>query len=210
MEAAADPLTKKKGGKKGTKAMLGAARYEGPEELPNRIVDLVSLEQQIRRFIQDLDGPRSMTTPPCDKMTRAKIHELANAFSLKSQSKGSGNARYTTLTKTTKAGMNINERKIKQILKTSAGYQWDTTGSARGGKFPNKVMSLAKHREGEEVGKVCWPHRIAVANTYPALHRLHLRSARPTSDSKCWLPWAGLRATGLVCPVAWKHHLLPR
>lgn len=156
LEAAADPFAKKKGGKKGMKDMLAAARYEGPEELPNRIVDLVSLEQQIRRFIANIGGPNSMTTPPADKGTRKKIHELANAFSLKSLSKGSGNKRYTTLTKTTKSGFNVNEKKVRRIMQTVPGYKWDTTGSNRYAKG-GKVMSLAKHAEGEEVGKVRAP-----------------------------------------------------
>ncbi|EKM54770.1 uncharacterized protein PHACADRAFT_258843 [Phanerochaete carnosa HHB-10118-sp] len=149
LEAEADPLTKKKGGKKGMKAMLAAARYEGEEELPNRIVDLATLEKQIRRFLANIGGPRTMSTPPADKEARKQIHELANAFSLKSQSKGKGNTRYTVLTKTTKSGTNVNEWKIRRILNVS-GY-WDTTGSARGGN--GKGVSLAKHHEGEEVGK---------------------------------------------------------
>ncbi|GJE92824.1 hypothetical protein PsYK624_089820 [Phanerochaete sordida] len=149
LEAAADPLSKKKGGKKGMKAMLAAARYE--DELPNRIVDLASLEQQIRRFLADIGGPRTLDTPPAAKEVRKKIHELADAFSLKSQSKGKGDARYTVLTKTTFSGAKINERKIRRVL-NNPGH-WDTTGSARGGQGGSKGVSLAKHREGEEVGK---------------------------------------------------------
>ena len=84
---------KKKGGKKGLKAMIAAARYDGPDELPNRITDMVSLEQQIRRFLADIGGPNSMSLPPAAKETRRKIHELADAFNLKSQSKGKGKER---------------------------------------------------------------------------------------------------------------------
>ena len=150
LEAASDPLVQKKGGKKGMKATLAAARYEGEDELPNRIVDFASLEQQIRRFLANIDGPRTMTTPPANKESREKIHKLANAFNLKSQSKGEGSRRYTTLAKTTKSGINVNEKKVRRILRSS-GY-WDTTGSVGGGK--GGTVSLAKHREGEEVGKV--------------------------------------------------------
>jgi hypothetical protein len=150
LQAAADPLTKKKGGKKGLKAMLAASRAEqdGPIELPNRIVNLTTLEQQIRRFIQDI-GTTSMSLPPCDKTTRKKIHELASAFSLNSVSKGHGNKRYTTLTKTSKTGIVIKERKIGRIMREDNG---DWTGPVKG---RTKATSLAKHREGEEVGKVC-------------------------------------------------------
>lgn len=134
------------------KAMLAAARYDGPEELPNRITDFVSLEQQIRRFIDDIGCPSSMSLPPANKETRARIHDLADAFNLKSKSIGNGDKRYTTLSKTTATGSKINENKVKRIMRQVAGYDWQ--GPSRYNK-DGKKMSLAKHREGEEVGKVC-------------------------------------------------------
>lgn len=153
LEVASDPLTEKKGGKKGLKAMLAAARADpdGPIELPNRIVDLSTLEQQIRRFLENLGGPSSMTLPPCDKETRRKVHLLADAFSLKSASKGNGEKRYTTLTKTSWSGLGeVREGKVRSILREDNGY-W---AGGRGGKGRVQPTSLAKHREGEEVGKV--------------------------------------------------------
>ncbi|KAJ3554353.1 hypothetical protein NM688_g3157 [Phlebia brevispora] len=145
---AADPLAKKKGGKKGMKDALRAARLDDSIEIPDRIVDLVTLEQQIRRFLADLGGRKEMVLPPCDKETRKRVHELAEAFSLKSKSKGKGSARYTTLIKTTMSGVRINERKIGRIMRTEAN--WIGPDGNRNGK---KVYSLAKHQEGEEVGK---------------------------------------------------------
>ena len=166
------------------KAALRAARLDSDDDtdLPNRVVDFVSLEAQIRRFLEDIGGRETMVLPPCDKSTRAMVHELATAFNLKSQSKGSGNTRYTTLIKTTRTGVGINEKKIKRILKTSAGYQWDTTGSSRGGR--TKTVSLAKHREGEEVGKVCFTSYPSASGTHPSC-RLRRKSVRPTSVSRC-------------------------
>ncbi|KAI0358703.1 hypothetical protein OH77DRAFT_1421143 [Trametes cingulata] len=150
MKLAADPLATHKGGKKGRKAMLAAARAADDADLPNRITDLVTLEQQIRRFLADIGGRDTMALPPCDKETRKKIHELAGAFNLKSQSKGSGQSRYTTLIKTSKSGIGINERKIRRILKQATNGTWEGPESGRG---RSKAVSLAKHREGEEVGK---------------------------------------------------------
>jgi len=143
---AADPLAVHKGGKKGRKAMLAAARLNGYVDLPNRVTDLVTLEQQIRRFLADIGGRSSMALPPADKETRAKIHELADAFNLKSQSKGSGVGRYTTLIKTSKSGVGINEKKVRKILKIS-NKSWDPPGGGKG-----KKSSLAMHQEGEEIG----------------------------------------------------------
>ena len=68
--------------------MLAAARLESHIEVENRVVDFVSLEAQIRRFLFDIGGKDTMVLPPCDKATRKRIHELADAFNLKSQSKG--------------------------------------------------------------------------------------------------------------------------
>ncbi|KAH8107657.1 hypothetical protein BXZ70DRAFT_3101 [Cristinia sonorae] len=148
-QAAADPLVKKKGGKKGMKAMLQAAQLDSDEDIPNTIVNLVTLEQQIRRFLNNIGGPQSMVLPPANKHTRKQIHELAEAFSLKSVSKGKGNTRYTTLSKTTRSGLNIKEGKVRRILREVDG-NWQGP-ERRGDRI--KATSLAKHREGEEVGK---------------------------------------------------------
>lgn len=204
IEAAADPLSEKKGGKKGMKAMLAAARYDGPEELPNRITDLPSLVQQIRRFLANVGGPSSMSLPPLNKATRKRVHELAGAFNLNSKSKGGGDTRYTTLTKTTKSGFKINERKIGRIMR-EAGHQWEE--SSRYDKGNGKNMSLAKHREGEEVGKVR-PHkstsRSAVMDHIDmTLHRLLQKLASRISVSRCSPLWDGQRAIGLVCRAVW-------
>ena len=148
MKLAADPLAVHKGGKKGRKAMLTAARTA--EDLPNRVVDFITLEQQIRRFLADIDGRNTMVLPPCDKETRKRIHDIAGAFNLKSQSKGKGDARYTTLTKTSKSGLGIREGKIRAIMKKATNGVWDAPIN---GDWKGKA-NLAKHREGEEVGKV--------------------------------------------------------
>ncbi|THG94651.1 hypothetical protein EW026_g6864 [Hermanssonia centrifuga] len=147
LEVSTDPLAMKKGGKKGMKDMLTAARLDPSIEVPNRVVDLVTLEQQIRRFLDNIGGKTSMVLPPANKETRKKIHELAIAFNLRSQSKGQGKTRYTTLIKTTRSGVGTNEGKVRKIMK-SVSPHWE--GPTKGG---GKAMSLAKHKEGEEVGK---------------------------------------------------------
>ena len=135
------------------KAALRAARLDSDDDtdLPNRVVDFVSLEAQIRRFLEDIGGRETMVLPPCDKSTRAMVHELATAFNLKSQSKGKGKARYTTLIKKTNSGINVNEKKVRRIMRQATGT-WDGPdvgwGSKRGG------ASLGKQKEGEVVGKV--------------------------------------------------------
>ena len=193
LKLAADPMVRKKGGKKGMKDSLAAARYA--QELPNQVNSLISLEQQIRRFLADLGGPQSMALPPADKNTRKRVHELAGAFNLKSQSKGKGSGRYTTLIKTTRSGIQINEGKVRRILR-EVDPSWQ--GPDRRGR--GQVSSLAKHKEGEEVGKV-WisiRHLLKHAPYFNPL-RLHPRLGNRISVSRCLLLWAGLRETGSDC-----------
>ncbi|KAJ6594072.1 hypothetical protein B0H19DRAFT_48561 [Mycena capillaripes] len=155
-EAAADPMSHKKGGKKGRKAMLAAARLDPTiTVLPNRVVDMTTLVQQIRRFVGDIGGPQSMSLPPTDKETRKNIHEIATAFNLKSQSKGKGDARYTTLTKTTRSGLGVNEAKVAKVVRRgSAGRGGAAFVRYEGGdKGKNRVAVMPRHKDGDEVGK---------------------------------------------------------
>ncbi|KAG5636882.1 hypothetical protein H0H81_006501 [Sphagnurus paluster] len=158
MALAADPMSSKKGGKKGRKAMLAAAKLDPTiMVLPNRIIDVTTLVQQIRRFIADVGGPQTMSLPPTDKATRKNVHELALAFNLNSISKGKGDARYTTLTKTTRTGLFVDENKAAKIMRRGGG---GGGGSGKRGEFMGsngrggggKPM-MPRHKEGEEVGK---------------------------------------------------------
>ncbi|KAG6879360.1 hypothetical protein C0992_003278 [Termitomyces sp. T32_za158] len=156
LELAADPMSSKKGGKKGQKAMLAAAKLDPTiTVLPNRIIDMTTLVQQIRRFVGDIGGPSSMSLPPTSKETRKQIHEMALAFNLKSISKGKGDSRYTTLTKTTRTGLFVDEGKVSKIVRRSVRggggggeFSGSKTRGARGGGYAMPV-----HKEGDEVGK---------------------------------------------------------
>ncbi|OBZ70758.1 hypothetical protein A0H81_09280 [Grifola frondosa] len=130
---AANPFAQHKGGKKGQKAMLAAARLDADIEISNRVVDLVSLEQQIRRFLTDIGGKREMVLPPADKETRKRVHELAAAFNLKSQSRGNGASRYTTLIKTSRSGIQINEKKVPKEVEAARTWRNTVKGGGREG-----------------------------------------------------------------------------
>ncbi|KIY51030.1 hypothetical protein FISHEDRAFT_71324 [Fistulina hepatica ATCC 64428] len=147
LEAAADPLAYHKGGKKGRKAMLAAARLDPTvTALPNRIIDMVTLVQQIRRFLEAIGGPKTMSLPPTSKEVREQIHKMALAFNLKSKSSGKGNARYTSLIKTTKSGVNINEKKIGEIVRRFDPSYIPPAKNGQSTRTP-------RQKEGEEVGK---------------------------------------------------------
>lgn len=178
LEAALDPLVAKKGGKKSKKAMIAAARLDPSIEIPHRIVDMVSVEQEIRRFLAE-EGKNNMVLPACDKGTRKKIHNLAALFDLKSKSTTGALGRYTTLTKIRYSGKNIDERKVTRMMegfKYRASYDvsdddWDDMrkgkgkgkgkskgkGKAKGkakGKTEKDLSGHLKTREGEVVGHV--------------------------------------------------------
>jgi hypothetical protein len=125
------------------KAMRAAARLDPSTALsiaPRAIVDVASLEAQMRRFVEDVGGRSSMALPPMDKEARKWVHEVAEAFGVKSVSKGKGAARYTTLIKTRRTGAGVNEGKMRALVKRYVGR------GGKGGRMPT-------HREGDEVGK---------------------------------------------------------
>jgi hypothetical protein len=129
--------------------MLAAAAVDPTiTVLPNRVIDMTTVVQQIRRFIADVGGPSSMSLPPADKQTRKNVHEIAVAFNLKSISKGKGDARYTTLAKTTKTGIQINEGKIARIVRRSGADSFifeDKKGKG--------VSRAPRQKEGDVVGR---------------------------------------------------------
>jgi hypothetical protein len=197
LEAAADPISMKKGGKKGRKAMLAAARLDPTIiVIPNRVVDMVTLVQQIRRFIADVGGPSSMSLPPTNKETRKKIHEMALAFNLKSQSKGKGNSRYTTLSKTSRSGLGIDEKKIAKVVRRNGSGGGEFMGSSGGRDRGQGRPVVPRHRDGDEVGKVCVRY-VPVEMILTFFIRRLQRLDSPILDSRCWRRWVGRRAIAL-------------
>ncbi len=126
--------------------------------LPNRVIDLTTLVQQIRRFIADIGGPSSMTLPPTNKATRKDIHEIALAFGLTSQSKGKESVRYTTLYKTSLSGIRVNEAKVAKIMRRSGGPGLKGESFSSEGWKRKNAVTMPKQREGDEVGKVSILH----------------------------------------------------
>lgn len=159
LEAAADPFAAHRGGKKGHKAMLRASRLaaEADIEAPrNAGPNLAMLVDQMRAFLANMNLTVPMALPPMDKVARAKVHEIADSFGLKSVSKGKGTARYTTIIKTSRSGTFINERKITRILKSGGNWGFsrpENPGYGGNGGGKGKGSAAPKHREGDEVGK---------------------------------------------------------
>ncbi|KAG6332751.1 hypothetical protein ID866_6341 [Astraeus odoratus] len=142
MLASLDPFSQKKGGKKARKMMMAALQE------PNTTVDMTTIETQMREFIADIGGRKSIAFPPMKKGIRKAVHELAAAFNLRSDSKGKEPKRYITLTKSTRTGI-TDERKVRKIMNRAVNG-W---GRMYDGQKKENRRRMPKHREGDEVGK---------------------------------------------------------
>ncbi|KAH9069785.1 hypothetical protein EDB83DRAFT_2551021 [Lactarius deliciosus] len=141
--AAADPFTptKKRLGKKERKK---AARRAAASP-----ISLETVVGHMRRFVEDLGSAPTLALPPMERHARKSVHELASAFNLTSKSEGGGEARFTRLSKTTRSGLWIDERKVARILGKPAPPQGGGKGKGKGkGKAGVKI----RPREGELVG----------------------------------------------------------
>jgi len=155
--AALDPFTTKKGGKKARKAREAAAMA-----LP---MSLETVVEQLRRFVADLGGARTLPFPPMDRKMRKSVHDLAHAFKLHSKSKNNGSARFTTLAKTRLTGINVDEWAIARILGTQFSYE----GGKGKGKGKDKAVRI-RPRDGEVVGEVrFWNNLSLVAGLFMIL-----------------------------------------
>ena len=196
---AADPFTPKSGGKKGRKAMLAAARLH-QSIVQNRIVNMPALVTQIRVFVVNPGENEAMVLPPMSSPNRKMVHELAFAFGLKSKSRGSGEGRYSSLTRTKKTGLAVDERLIARILRRGERIGFGDSG---GSEHAKEKYGLPRNRDGDEVGKVCAvPHHLNFTlNTDPHTTRLLRKLGNRILGSKYLHLWDGRRATELESVV---------
>jgi R3H domain len=146
LTASLDSQLPKKSGKKSRKATIRAAKLDPTIEIPNQIVDMVSLEQQIRKFLSNKKRS-TMALPAVDKETRKNIHILAGTFNLKSKSKDGASGRYPILIKTKHSGFGVDEKKIARLMKSFKSQgTFDNPGKAG--------QSSLNTREGDVVGHV--------------------------------------------------------
>jgi hypothetical protein len=118
---------------------------------PARAVNILTLEPQIRRFIADI-GRQTMVLPPMEKESRRRVHLLAQAFNLNSKSVGKGDKRHTTLNRTTRTGINIQEGRIAALVRGKFGSAtFGTAFDQRGGEGSGRTP-FVRTREGDVVG----------------------------------------------------------
>lgn len=193
--AAADPfmIRKGKGGKKARKAKLAATLA--------RSMNLETIVGHVRRFVADIGGARTLPLPPMNWKMRKSVHELAHAYKLESKSRGKGAERFTTLTKKAISGLNVDEKKIAQILGKSPTYATHEGGRGKG-KGKGKVKT--RPRDGDVVGEV------RIFEAFSDLALIDISRRRPsltgqTSASGCYLRWVGKKVAGLESSEGWKR-----
>ncbi|WVR05912.1 hypothetical protein IAU60_002938 [Kwoniella sp. DSM 27419] len=143
--------------------MMGLPPFKKGGRVPKGM-SLQFVDDQINTFLDDR-GKNSLALPPMDKEGRMKVHMLAEAYSLKSKSRGGGKTRFPVLIKTKRSGLVVDTRKIARLLSASTkvgGSFYKGLYSGGGGSGnPNKFKSRAsggpaasvRHREGDEVGR---------------------------------------------------------
>ena len=134
--------------------------------------NLVQLDNQIHDFLDD-DGHGTMALPPMDKRSRAQVHMLADAYSLKSKSRGAGRSRFITLIKVQRSGKNVDTRKVKSILygrgdesfgilgpKGLKAKGGTSGGSKTGGSAPANIDGSAVGSGADKIGADNIGHRL--------------------------------------------------
>lgn len=198
--ATLDQVRTRKGskGKKAQKARLAAALAS-----PMSLETVVGL---MRQFVADKRA-HTHPLPPMEWKMRKTIHDLALAFKLNSKSKGSGAARFTTLTKTTLSGVDVNEKAIARILGQPSSYVTHEGGKGKGRSRASRIRPC----DGEVVGEVRFLCREQSGAELLILYSLrpHPSLTDQTLASRCYLQWDGKKAAGLGLLEGWKRRWWP-
>ncbi|RKP06279.1 hypothetical protein THASP1DRAFT_31900 [Thamnocephalis sphaerospora] len=81
-----------------------------------RTVNLREINGIIRGFVMDR-SLSSIPLPPMDRKARCAVHQIALQYNLNSKSTGSGNRRYTILTRKIKTALPVNGRIVDHIIR---------------------------------------------------------------------------------------------
>lgn len=126
------------------------------------VTDLHSLNEEIRHFMRDL-GKTTMKLPAMDKFSRKQVHEMAECYSLKSQSKGKGRDRFPILIKTSRSSLEMvtvrSERKLQGILggaRSNGDFYKSKYGKKDKAALPGSTARTGagtqRHKDGDAVG----------------------------------------------------------
>ncbi|KAL3426190.1 r3h and g-patch domain-containing protein [Phlyctema vagabunda] len=134
-------------GKKGKVDMKGKYK-EG--------MGVYAVKEEIKSFL--MGHNESLSLPPMDKANRKIIHEIANAFKLKSKSVGNGNKRFPVLIRTTKTSIYVErtfaevEAKLSRRFMPRMDARRSGGPSKRGGAGGGFGSTAVSYRDGDVVG----------------------------------------------------------
>ena len=114
-----------------------------------------AISAMIDQFLAD-DGRTTLTLPPMLKRDRALVHNMADAYALKSKSKGKGKDRFPILFKTSKTGSRVDRSRIRRLQRTPFGAmddaQFDREGRTPQGHVRIGPDMAPRNRDGARVG----------------------------------------------------------
>jgi hypothetical protein len=118
--AAARRLEERRAGGKASKK--GRRQNKNADVPLGSATDLRGINARIRDFLLNRPDLDSLSLPPMTKRDRVGVHLLAEAYSLKSKSMGSGKGRFPVLIRTARSAVyGVNERHIEKIIGSAAG-----------------------------------------------------------------------------------------
>ncbi|KDN46182.1 hypothetical protein RSAG8_04409, partial [Rhizoctonia solani AG-8 WAC10335] len=116
---------------------------------------LSAVESRLRSFVSNL-SQSSMALPAMDKESRRRVHLLAECFTVNSISKGKGAGRYVTFKRTSRTGINIDEKKIRRLVIADDEAEGGGIAAFNKGYYrrvdDGPAKSRVKTRDGESIG----------------------------------------------------------
>lgn len=129
-----------------------ADQADGDMSLTTSINSFAKINAMIESFLADTEHS-TLTLPSMRKHDRAMVHNLANAYSLKSKSRGKGVTRFPILYKTSRSGQSVDHRRVSRLLHTPFGVMEDDMFDHRGlGRSGPRATVTPRPREGTRVG----------------------------------------------------------
>ena len=173
------------------RADLRAVAADSARERPDAALEvntLADVKGAIDRFLS-MQSHTTLSLPAMHKGGRALVHNLANAYSLKSKSRGGGKSRFTVLYKTKHSGKNVDYKRANGLARIPIGLRGTSEGRAPREPREPRQEPLPRNRNGVVVGggaRVIGSENIG--------HRL--------LASMGWNEGQGLGAGGMAEPIA--------
>lgn len=133
------------------RAQLRQMADGGDEAMTAAPSSFAEIRVMIEQFLLD-DGHTTLALPPMKKHDRAMVHNLADAYQLKSKSRGKGQDRSPVLYKTARSGESVDHKRITRLVRTPFGQVDDDAFVPRGIGRAARPELAPRHREGTRVG----------------------------------------------------------